>query len=77
MGSRGILRSQAQKIYKENVKKIPKRNRIPFSEFFKKYKETLNKQQIVQENKDFDFGEMANFNDDVILEEEIENTEEK
>ena len=76
MGSREALRREAQRIYKENVKKIPKRNRIPFAEFFKQFKKMKTQQHAAPvaaptpETEDFDFNEMVNLNDSIEVEEE-------
>lgn len=84
---REILRREAKKVYKENTKNIPKRNRIPFSQFFKQYKKTRNTGQtpeveVPETNpEDFDFENFVNVNqiDDDSLEdgEEIEVVEEE
>ncbi len=84
---REILRREAKKVYKENTKNIPKRNRIPFSQFFKQYKKTRNTEQtpeveVPETNpEDFDFENFVNVNqiDDNSLEdgEEIEVVEEE
>jgi len=62
-----LLREEAKRIYKENSKKVPKSKRIPFSQFFKQYKEAKKAQQPQEaakaEQKDFDFGDMVNNND--------------
>jgi len=80
---REALRREAKKIYKEQTKNIPRRNRIPFSEFFKRYKkmkvaEQLQKQQPVDtqepDTEDFNFEDLINVNeisdDDLVVEEE-------
>lgn len=76
-----ILKREAKKIYKENTKKIPKRNRIPFSEFFKQYRKLkAGQHEHVHDEKcghevapaapeDFDFNEMVNVNKDLQIEE--------
>lgn len=82
MKNRSKLRAEAKKIYKEQVKArgIPKRQRIPFSQFFKQYLELQKKQKQVQEpeapvetNEDFDFENMVNMNE--ISDEDIEVSE--
>lgn len=77
---REILRREAKKIYKEQTKNIPKRNRIPFSQFFKEFckvkRQTVNPDVELPDldNEDFDFEKLVNVNeiddDDVIEVEE-------
>jgi len=38
MKNRSALRAEAKRLYKEQIKGIPKRQRLPFAEFFKQYK---------------------------------------
>lgn len=70
---REALRRAAKKVYKENVKDIPKRKRVPFSEFFKQYKtskktnEVPDVEMLEPESEDFDFENLVNvseINDD-------------
>jgi hypothetical protein len=84
--SREALRREAKKIYKENTKSIQKRNRIPFSEFFKKYRKMKNTEKTPEvevpdvDPEDFDFENFVNVNqiddDSLEVEEEIEAIEE-
>lgn len=73
-----ILRKEAKKIYKEQTKSIPKRSRIPFPEFFKKYLATKKgKTDAVApepEGEDFDFDNFVNINE--ISDEELDVVEE-
>ena len=68
--SRVSLRKEAKKIYKEKVKGVPKKQRIPFPEFFKQFK-ALKSGKIddinVQDNttEDFDFEDMINIDEDI------------
>jgi hypothetical protein len=68
-----VLKNQAKKIYEENARKVPKRNRITFSQFFKQYTAAQKKEQnpVVTESQqpqealpdaleDFNFDEMVN-----------------
>lgn len=54
---RNRLREEAKKIYKD----IPKKQRMPFPEFYKRFK--LVKQSEVKQEEDFDFEDMVNVND--------------
>jgi len=64
--SRTILRSQAKKIYKEQAKSVPKRNRIPFSKFYKQFVNMRTSRPVDDEavapGEDFDFGNIINVN---------------
>ena len=77
--SREVLRQQAKKIYKEQTKSVPKRNRISFSEFFKKYRKNKKDGQPteVQEpnTEDIDFEDLINVNE--ISDENLETEEDK
>lgn len=85
--SREALRREAKKAYKENAKSVPKRNRMPFSQFFKQFKKMRNTGQTPEIEipdtypEDFDFENFVNVNqiDDDSLEdgEEIKETEEE
>lgn len=65
---RETLRNEAKKVYKEKTKSIPKRNRIPFSQFFKQFKKTRNPEQTSEvevpetNQEDFDFEDIVNVN---------------
>ena len=67
--SRDSLRKEAKKVYKEKVKGVPKKQRIPFSQFFKQFK-ALKSGKIddidVHGNaeEDFDFEDMINTDED-------------
>ena len=65
--SREVLRQQAKKAYKEQTKSAPKRNRIPFSEFFKKYRKNKKDGQSIDiqkpDTEDFDFEDLINVNE--------------
>ena len=68
--SRDILRSKAKKIYKEQAKSVPKKQRLPFSKFYKQYiKMQRNPEQDevaaaapTPATEDFDFQDMVNVN---------------
>ncbi len=68
MLSRDLLRQKAKKIYKENVKNIPKNKRITFATFFKQYKNLSNSEQAAEakttepkpEAEDFNFENLVN-----------------
>jgi len=68
---RDMLREEAKKVYKENAKKYPKRQRLPFAKFYKQYKAAAkakqNQQDMVPEQpqrpaQDFDFNDMVSLN---------------
>jgi hypothetical protein len=68
--SRDILRSQAKKIYKEQAKSVPKKQRLPFSKFYKQFVK-MQRNPVEQEEvataptpatEDFDFQDMVNVN---------------
>jgi hypothetical protein len=74
MGAKSILRAEAKKLYKENTKKIPKRNRIPFAQFFKKFvemKRSVQKPAEVEAQDDFNFDDMVKLNSDLQVEESM------
>lgn len=62
---RDSLRAAAKKVYKEKTKNIPKKQRIPFAQFFKQFKKSkqLEKEVKPEVGEDFDFGDMVNVND--------------
>ena len=66
---REALRRAAKKIYKEQTKKIPKKQRMPFAQFFKQYKDMQNQKQAPDvdtpdsENEDFNFEDLVNINE--------------
>jgi len=74
---REALRREAKKLYKEQTKNIPRRNRVPFSQFFKQFRKLRNQDQTPEvempdlENEDFNFEDLVNINevDDDNLEE--------
>lgn len=63
--SRDVLRAEAKKIYKEQTKKIPKKQRIPFAQFFENYKKskTIRPLEISEQAEDFDIGQVVNVNE--------------
>lgn len=80
--NRGMLRRQAKKIYKENVKNVPKSKRISFAEFFKKYRnmknnpnQTPNIEAPEPDVEDFDFEDLVNISE--INDDDLEVTEEE
>lgn len=83
---RDLLRNEAKKLYKEQTKGIPKKQRLPFAEFFKQYKilKVREGAEVNAENQeeDFDFGELVNeiSDEDLVTEENVvieENNEEE
>ena len=76
---REALRRKAKKIYKENTKGIPKRKRIPFSQFFKQYRKMQNPDQTPDvempepDTEDFDFENLVNISE--INDDDLEPTE--
>lgn len=76
---REALRRRAKKIYKENVKNIPKRKRVPFSEFFKQFRSSPNLNDTPElelpeaESEDFDFENLVNVSE--INDDDLEKTD--
>ena len=75
---RDLLRNEAKKLYKEQIKGIPKRQRLPFAQFFKQYKMLKAKESAGintsdQPEDDFDFGELVNeiSDEDLVTEETV------
>ena len=68
--NRKVLREQAKKLYKQQVRGIKKNQRIPFSVFFERFM----KGQVARQTptEDFNFDDMVNINN---LEEVDEQTE--
>ena len=63
--NREALRKAAKKIYKEQVKGVPKKQRITFAQFFKQYKAQKSGKVdeinvINDDEEDFDFDGMIN-----------------
>lgn len=62
--TRHILRNQAKKEYKKQIKGVKKSQRIPFSEFYKRFKKMKAGQgeiiERTQEAEDFDLDEFIN-----------------
>ena len=83
MISREALRREAKKIYKEKTKGIPRRNRIPFSQFFKQFKKMKAAEKAadveVPQEDDFNFEDLVNINqisdDDLVTDESDSNKE--
>ncbi len=68
---RDLLRAEAKRIYKEQVKGVPKRSRMPFAQFYKDFKKMkLNKQDTsaVPVAEDFNLEEMVNVDNNVTVE---------
>ena len=65
--TRDALRREAKKLYKEQAKKIQRKNRMPFSRFFKRYVESKKIKGDMEpkdpETEDFDFEDLININD--------------
>lgn len=73
--SRSVLRSQAKKIYKAQIKGVPKRQRITFAKFFAQYKDmqsAKNDNTEHEHDEDFNFEDMVNINADLEVEDEAE-----
>lgn len=62
---RSILRTKAKKLYKEQIKSVPKNQRISFAEFFKRYKgmKSVSTNEPEVTGEDFDFEDMINVNE--------------
>lgn len=67
MNSRSMMRAEAKKIYKKQVKSVPKRQRMPFSDFWKQYKKmSATKDELdtgTTKEEDFNFEDMINANE--------------
>lgn len=63
---REALREKAKKVYKEEIKKLPKRQRPTFAMFFKHYVERLKHEKIFNPTikEDFNFEEIISVNQD-------------
>ena len=68
---REVMRKEAKKLYKEQTKNVPKKQRVPFSKFFKHYRDLkLGKESDVPvdtdttlTNEDFNFEDLVKVND--------------
>ena len=68
---RNMMRDEIKRIYKERCKGVPRRQRMPFSEFYKQYKAAIASQTVEEphdhehdhEDKDFNFDDMVNRNE--------------
>lgn len=65
MNSRSILRAEAKKLYKEQIKGVPKKQRITFAVFFKNYKAV--KSDKINDVQQFDIDAKEDFNFDNII----------
>lgn len=73
MNKRDILRKEAKKIYKQQIKDVPKHQRMPFAQFFKNYMKSLKQKPAIESEgneEDFDFDDLINMNN--LNEEETE-----
>ena len=64
--SRDMLRRQAKKLYKEQIKSVPKAQRVPFAKFFEHFKKKGNLPDTINpevETEDFNFEDMVNVNE--------------
>ena len=79
-----MLRNQAKRIYKEQIKKVPKKQRVPFAEFYKRFKDIQASQHNHEQGhthehvehevtEDFNFEDLVNVNE--ISDEELETEE--
>ncbi len=67
---REVLRKEAKKLYKEQTKNVPKKQRVPFPQFFKHYRD-LKMGKVSEElpvdigttQEDFDLENMVNINE--------------
>lgn len=58
MNKKDLLREEAKRIYKKESKKVPKKQRMPFSEFWKKFKAMKkNAIPVKEEEEDFNLDE--------------------
>ena len=68
MKDRATLRREAKKLYKEQTKGISKKQRLPFAQFFKQYRDIkLGKTDVpepeIEAEEDFDFDNIINVNE--------------
>lgn len=63
MNSRTNLRNSAKKLYKEQVKDVPKKQRVSFADFFKQYKKVLRNKVHVPDKSEQEAVEDFNFDD--------------
>lgn len=81
MSNRSMIRAEAKKLYKEQTKGVPKRQRIPFSEFYKNYiklksgKASTELPTDLLEDDDFNFDDMVNVN--MISDDDLEAVDEE
>lgn len=82
MSNRAQIRALAKKLYKEQTKGIPKRQRVPFSKFFKNYQKLksgkINPElptDLMDEDDDFNFDDMVNVN--MISDDDLEAVDEE
>jgi len=62
---RALARAEAKKLYKEQVKGVPKHKRVPFATFFKNYQKLKSrpvKTELPDIPEDFDFDDMIQVN---------------
>jgi hypothetical protein len=71
MSRRSLLRREAKKIYKRETKKVPKSQRMPFSEFYKRFKNKTKSSPIIEDDQE-DFNLDDFINDTTELETELE-----
>jgi len=50
--ARELLRTEAKKVYKEQTKGVPKKSRMPFTQFFKDFKKMKRKHQHEEHDHD-------------------------
>lgn len=80
--SRVVLRAEAKKLYKEQTKGVPRKQRVPFATFFKNYKELksgkIKEADLPATEEDFDFESMINvIDDDDLVDETAEETDDQ
>ena len=63
---RNALREKAKKVYKEEIKKLPKRQRPTFAMFFKRFEEQQKHNEIFNPppKEDFNFEEVVSVNEE-------------
>jgi hypothetical protein len=64
--SRDLLRAEAKKLYKEQAKSVPKKQRMTFAQFFENYKKTKTHKPIEVSPaplEDFDLEQVVNINE--------------
>ena len=63
--NRDVLRAEAKKIYKQQIKSIPKKQRITFAQFFENFKKSKKKEIVEVKEEDFDIEQVVKLNEPI------------